>query len=628
MRALSLAFLAISIALANGFYIPGVAPQEYVEGALVDVKAVKLTSARQPLPFEYYFLPFCKPEKLQRKAENLGEVLRGDRITNTPYELHMNKNVSCTLLCKGADTTGIKYKKSDIVRFHKFIKREFRANWLVDNLPSATRVVLDDQVSYVSGFPIGFVDTTTAKVGLFNHIVLIIKIHEYQPGLFRIVGFEIRTASVDKAAYTPGEGHACQIATEKRPDPVFIDPKSMGNDDTVEVVWSYGVRWEPSPIAWASRWDTYLAMNDAEIHWFSIINSVITVLFLSGITAIIIIRTLSRDIARYNEEDEEDQVEPTGWKLVHGDVMRPPVHPTWLVTLVGTGVQLLSMLIVTLIVACLGMLSPASRGALMTAAIFVFMFMGLIAGYFAGRLYRTLNGQTWKSAAIQLAVFFPAAIFGTGFLLNFFIWGQHSSGAVPFTTMLALLFMWVGISLPLVIGGFYFGYRKGAYDTSLKINQIPRQVPPQQAYLEPPVSVAVAGILPFGAVFIELFFILGAIWENQFYYLFGFLFLVALVLVISCAEITIVLIYLQLCAENYHWWWRSFLLGGSCAIYVFLYSVFYYATKLSIDDAVATLLYFGYSLLMALGVFLATGTIGFYSAFIFIRKIYGSIKID
>lgn len=58
-----------------------------------------------------------------------------------------------------------------------------------------------------------------------------------------------------------------------------------------------------------------------------------------------------------------------------------------------------------------------------------------------------------------------------------------------------------------------------------------------------------AGILPFGAVFIELFFILTALWENQFYYLFGFLFLVFCILVISCSQISIVMVYFQLCGE-------------------------------------------------------------------------------
>jgi len=98
-----------------------------------------------------------------------------------------------------------------------------------------------------------------------------------------------------------------------------------------------------------------------------------------------------------------------------------------------------------------------------------------------------------------------------------------------------------------------------------------------------------AGILPFGACFIELFFIFSAIYENQFYYLFGFLFLVFVILVVSCSQISIVMVYFQLCAENYHWWWRSFFVSGGSAVYVFAYSVFYFYTKLDIDEFVPTL---------------------------------------
>ena len=53
---------------------------------LPPTQAVKMTSSKRPkLPYEYYYLPFCRPSKLRNTRENLGEVLRGDRITNTPY---------------------------------------------------------------------------------------------------------------------------------------------------------------------------------------------------------------------------------------------------------------------------------------------------------------------------------------------------------------------------------------------------------------------------------------------------------------------------------------------------------------------------------------------------------------
>jgi len=276
----------------------------------------------------------------------------------------------------------------------------------------------------------------------------------------------------------------------------------------------------------------------------------------------------------------------------------------------------------------LGMLSPSSRGSLLTVALFLYCFMGLIAGYFAGRLYKTMRGVQWKRAAIQTGCLFPAVVFFTGFILNFFIWGKHSSGAVPFTTMLALVSMWFGIDVPLVYVGFYFGFRKQPYNHPVRTNQIPRQVPEQPCYLRSFPSMVLAGVLPFGAMFIELFFIFSAIWENQFYYLFGFLFLVFIILVVSCGLISIVVTYFILCAENYHWWWRSFVVGGSSAIYVLFYSVFYYWTKLEITGFIPSLLYFGYSFLMAVTFWLFTGTIGFFASYYFTRKIYGAVKID
>ena len=98
----------------------------------------------------------------------------------------------------------------------------------------------------------------------------------------------------------------------------------------------------------------------------------------------IIIRTLRRDIAKYNmaDEDLEESIEETGWKLVHGDVFRPPINNKLFAAVIGSGIQIFSMMAITIFFAMLGMLSPASRGALLTAAIFLFLHFANIKEFF------------------------------------------------------------------------------------------------------------------------------------------------------------------------------------------------------------------------------------------------------
>ena len=51
-------------------------------------------------------------------------------------------------------------------------------------------------------------------------------------------------------------------------------------------------------------------------------------------------------------------------------------------------------------------------------------------------------------------------VFGVFFILNVVLWTKGSSAAVPFTTLLALLALWFGISVPLTFVGAFFGFRK------------------------------------------------------------------------------------------------------------------------------------------------------------------------
>merc|ERR1719217_1844921 len=156
---------------------------------------------------------------------------------------------------------------------------------------------------------------------------------------------------------------------------------------------------------------------------------------------------------------------------------------------------------------------------------------------------------------------------------------------------------------------------------------MPREIPLQPWYMQGLFTSAMGGILPFGAVFTELFFILSSIWQHQIYYMFGFLVLVLVILVLTCAEISITLTYFQLTAEDYHWWWRSFLCSAFSGVYVFLYTILYFNTRLQIEKVVSIVLYFGYSFIMSALCFMLTGSVGMISTFYFVKAIYSSIKV-
>jgi transmembrane 9 superfamily protein 2/4 len=61
------------------------------------VKVSQLSSTKTQLPYSYYSLPFCRPDAIVDSAENLGELLRGDRIENTPYVVSIPSRLLCFL---------------------------------------------------------------------------------------------------------------------------------------------------------------------------------------------------------------------------------------------------------------------------------------------------------------------------------------------------------------------------------------------------------------------------------------------------------------------------------------------------------------------------------------------------
>lgn len=648
-----------SLSPCSSFYLPGLAPVNFCEvdkatdTCKPEVKLFvnRLDSEESVIPYDYGHFDFCQaPGSEESPVENLGQVVFGERIRPSPYNISFLRNEECKVLCRKRYDASDSDSLAKLNFIMKGMLKNYQQHWIVDNMPVTWcyPVEGEGQQQYCSsGFPVGcYVDKSGNQKDacvmsnlynrkdtfyLFNHVDLELTYHSGEHEAWGS-SFGEKGGRITSVRVIPRSIHHEEGSVICGPDSLPLEiPATLSGEYKRSITYTYSVIFKKdNSVKWSSRWDYILeSMPHTNIQWFSILNSLVIVLFLTGMVAMILLRTLHKDIARYNQIDSEDDAqEEFGWKLVHGDVFRPPRHSMLLSLFLGSGIQVLCMTLITLFFACLGFLSPANRGALMTCAMVMFVCLGTPAGYVSARLYKSFGGSKWKANVLLTSLLCPGIVFSIFFSLNLLLWAKGSSAAIPFTTLIGLLALWFGVSLPLTFVGAYMAFKKRPIEHPVRTNQIPRQIPDQSLYTQPLPGMIMGGILPFGCIFIQLFFILNSIWSNQTYYMFGFLFLVFIILMITCSETTILLCYFHLCAEDYHWWWRSFLTSAFTSVYLFLYCLHYFVTKLTISGTASTLLYFGYTIIMVFLFFLLTGTVGFFACFWFTRKIYSVVKVD
>lgn len=611
--------------------MPGWSIKSYSDGETIPLYVNKVYSDNTQIQYAYSELPFVCPPSGRRHggglisgsnvALNLGEVLRGDRIMVSDYELEMGKDEAARYLCSH------KVDRAGLRRAQEIVKKGYVAEWIVDNLPGATSFVTVDKSRryYAAGFKMGYEDyhPTTGQPRYFinNHVTLVIRYHKApgnagQQGKNVIVGFEVYAKSVEaenrKASGLPESLHDVKTGMEltmarnstssvlRDVDSSYVpeDFDDLNDDAMLTIPYSYSVYFrEEEKIEWANRWDLYFVNQEdsSKIHWLAIISSLVISSLLTAVVAVIFTRTIRGDIKGYKDgsleegklrlkrakggrsprksnekggmleqidadsgsiedgsSDDESLEDITGWKLVHGDVFRPPPYGGILAPLIGSGMQLVLMAIGLLALSCFGVLNPSFRGGFISVGIALFLLAGAFSGYFSARVYKTFGGQMWQKNSFVTATLFPGLLFVTIFILNLFVWAQASSTAIPFGTLVGLVALWLLIQLPLVYVGSWYGFtRTGAYSHPIKATVIPRHIPQQSWYTKSIQSVLLAGLVPFAVICIELLFLFKSLWQDKssYYYVFGFLAVVSVILILAVMEVTVIAVYIQLCSE-------------------------------------------------------------------------------
>eukprot|EP01083_Nonionella_stella_P095805 269085_1 len=593
------------------------APQ-YNVGDLVPVSINTVGPYRNPNE-KYPFLskvPFCAPHNEAHQgasaAGDTGSVFMGDRATLSDYLLPFQKNMhESSVVCEKT------LDQNEIKRYVDIIRENYMFEFFVDhNL-------------LITGF-LGK-EEEEGEFFLFTHW----NFHcEYNS---HYVCF-IVLRNIATCLWWPAQVISCRITTDldKQVELVY------GED--LSIAFSYSVSWEEVSISVHDRLMYHVRRlvrsQPLEVHWLSTLNSFILVILVTAFVALVFTTILRQDCARYHElvimtrDDLEHEIgDERGWKQLQRDVFRSPPYILLFCSIIGCGTQLLVLYICLLLLSLIGLFYPGNRGSIISSIIFVYCFTSGIAGHCSATLYREFGGRKWATLATTTACLFTLPFFVIFLCVNGIAWHYKSSAALPFIYIAAIFSLWLVVTAPLTIYAARRVFKTANTNENVAaakktISKVPRQIPQLAWYRSPYLQIALSGILPFTAIYIELHFLFMAIFGHQVYTLFGILSLAFIMLLIVTCAVTIGLTYFQLQSEDWRWWWTSLFTAGSTGAYIFAYSIFYYIYRSYMTGVLQAAIFFGYIGIVSYSFLLMLGATGWWATYLFLIKIYGAIKSE
>jgi transmembrane 9 superfamily protein 1 len=580
---------------------------DHQRGFSVPVFVNKVWPVHNPVEtYRYYDFPFCRPDIVDEFDMTLGEMLRGDRIMTSAFrDIEFGRNVTRQETC----TVDISEVQRD--RLMEAIRLRYVYELQVGSKRLSVIV------------PFGLAPLTDI-VNLCTHLSLRLGTNREADMVFE--------AHAECTEYT-------NIANTNR------------------ITYFHSVSWFESPGGDNNQYEfevsplmtalglKYSLSSDASspVHWMSIANSFILALMIVGLVGIILIRVVRADLT--DDSDESTKFIESGseitdsqssggyWKLVHGDVFRPPVHRMWICAAVGSGLQLLLVLSIIAVLGAVGITAYAKRGTLITTAVVLYMLSSAISGFVSARMYHRIGGVKWTWNILVTALFFTGPAFSIWTILNTVAISYNSTAAFPFAVIMQLFAMWGLVTLPLTILGGILGRHSGMKLVQKKpfptrTNRLAREIPRYNFFASMKFQIMITGFITFWSIYIELKFIFQSIWTNHHVYkLYSVLVVSVILLLLLSTSLTLLFTYFHLNAENYKWWWRSFFSGSSIALFVYGYCVYYYINSI-MDGFFQAIFFFLYSLLFVYALALMVGATSFISTYRFVWFIFSHVKAD
>ena len=613
-------FFSLLLIISHIFFIysNSIFDYSHEKGESLNILAGSLSSKVNIIPYGYTKLNICQSEKYTKAEDTLGEILTGEILYTTGYIANTNENRLCQVLCYN----NFSDKEIDLIK--RLIRRKYFTNWIVDKLPAGLinydKEKKEASLEYFNGIPLGFIKDDIFYI--YNHLQFHILLNKLEDDNYNVVGFNIMPMSIkhnnDEPICSQQHSRNFQSNLEKPNQPL-----EEGN-----ILFTYDVLFDHSDVTLATRWDHYRT-SKAGIHWAGIFISEIIICLISMFIIIILCNNLNRDISTYNYRVSQfEDIDEYDWKQVSGDVFRPPtVKPILLSAILGTGMQLYLMVSATLFFGFFGYTNPEKRQNIVNIGIIFFCFMGFPGGYTSTLFYKLWGGKNWIKASLLTSLLFPGMVVFGYIIVNIVLAIEKSNAAVQFYDILSLFVLWIFCTLPLILIGSFFGVKSKKIFIPCEINRIPSEIPSKPWYLHYKYITFIAGFIGFATIFIELSYVMGALWNHEIYLMATYFWISFFLFIIVVGEISVLFVYFNLCRGDYNWWWKSLIMGSSPVIYFIIYSIIYFF-YMKISTLSASVVYFGIMGLICAMVFFICGSISLFFNFSFLKFIYSKIRRD
>ncbi|KAL9228581.1 hypothetical protein vseg_004143 [Gypsophila vaccaria] len=558
----------------------------YNDGDFVPFLANKIGPLNNPSEtYEYYELPFCPPDQLIKQKESLGEVLNGDRLTNSRYDIKFKEIKEGTVLCTKT------LKREEVANFRDAIRREFYFQMLYDDLPFWGFIGKNEEDSLGS-------DGKGPRSYLFTHV---------------------------QFDFLYNGNHVVEVHAFSDPSQVV----DITEDAEIDVKFTYSAIWNATLATFATRMSRYsrasLLPPVQQLHRFSLIGS--AVIFMLSVTLVVTLYwwNIKSNLKKYFSGDEDDN--EVGLACKDGDFSKSPPYLSLLCAVLGCGTQIFLVVCCLFLLISLGIIEPYSRATLWTSIVVMYTLTSAVAGYTAVSYHRQFAENGWERSLLLTGIIFVGPVLLVMAVVNTVAILYGATAALPSGTILLLFLIYSFVTVPFLALGGIIGKRYGHRKLLPLPKRFLREVPQLAWYMETRSQMLIGGLLPFSGVLVELHLFYASLWSYKLFTQLSVLFITFLILVCLTAVLSIGLTYIQLSEGDPRWWWRSVLRGGSTAIFMLAYCLYFY-NRSSMSGLMQLTYFLGFNLSICYAFFLMLGAISFCASSVFMSHIFHAVKSE